>query len=153
MGWSHRSRSKRSYGSLNQISQSIEFKALRKPPNALSRQGSVSLAAFERSEMVVRLISVVFGFDLGSAAVVTFFDLGSCRWRLITRAGSEEMIPMPSDGEMRSSTRAGCAGVSLLAAVISSRSAFANANAYGCLGKRLNDRCCSTSWSSEFHCR
>ena len=78
LGWSHRSRSKRNYGSLNQISQSIEFKALRKPPNALSRQGSVSLAAFERSEMVVRLISVVFGFDLGSAAVVTFFDLGSC---------------------------------------------------------------------------
>ena len=28
--------------SLNQISQSTEFKALRKPPNALSRQGSVA---------------------------------------------------------------------------------------------------------------
>jgi hypothetical protein len=61
-------------GSLNQISQSIEFKALRKPPNALSRQGSVSPAAFERSEMIVRLISVFFGFDLGKAPA-TFFDL------------------------------------------------------------------------------
>ena len=30
---------------LNQISQSAEFKALRKPPNSLSRQGPVSLAA------------------------------------------------------------------------------------------------------------
>jgi hypothetical protein len=40
----------------------------------------VSLAAFERSGMVVRLISVVFGFDLGTAAVVTLFDLGSCLW-------------------------------------------------------------------------
>jgi hypothetical protein len=68
LGWSDRSRSERNYGSLNQISQSIEFKALRKPPNALSRQGSVSPAAFERSEMVVRLISVSFGFDLGRAA-------------------------------------------------------------------------------------
>jgi hypothetical protein len=48
--------------SLNQISQSTDFKALRKPPNALSRQGSVSLAPVERSEMVVRLISVAFGF-------------------------------------------------------------------------------------------
>ena len=122
--------------SLNQISQSTEFKALRKPPNALSRQGSVLLVAFERSEMAVRLISVGFGFDLGRAAVATFFDLGSSRWRLITLGGSEEPILMPSDGEMRSSTGAGCAGVSLLAAVISSRSAFANApceigNAYG----------------------
>jgi len=61
---------------MNQISQSAEFKALRKPPNALSRQRSVSLAAFRRSEMVVRLISVVFGFDLGEAAAVTFFDFG-----------------------------------------------------------------------------
>jgi hypothetical protein len=64
--------------SLNQISQSTEFKALRRPPNALSRQGPVSLAPFERSEMVVRLISVAFGFDLGRAAVATFFGLGSC---------------------------------------------------------------------------
>jgi hypothetical protein len=111
----------------NQISQSTEFKALRKPPNALSRQGSVSLAAFRCSEMMVRLISVVFGFVLGGAAVVTFFDLGSRRWRLITLGGSEGPILMPSDGEMRSSTGAGCAGASLLAAVISSRSAFANA--------------------------
>jgi hypothetical protein len=111
---------------LNQISQSIEFKALRKPPNALNRQGSVSPAAFERLEMVVRLISVSFGFDLGKAAE-TFFDLGWCRWWLITLGGSEEPILMPSDGEMRSSTREGCAGVSLLAAAISSRSAFANA--------------------------
>src|ERR1700687_3404737 len=107
-------------GSLNQISQSIEFKALRKPPNALSRQGSVSLAAFERSEMVVRLISVFFGFDLGKAAA-TFFDLGWCQWWLIALGGSGEPILMPSDGEMRSSTREGCACVSLLAAAISSR--------------------------------
>ena len=77
LGWSNRSRSERNYGSLNQISQSVEFKALRKPPNALSRQGSVSPTAFERSEMVVRLISVSFGFDLGRAAA-TFFDLGWC---------------------------------------------------------------------------
>jgi hypothetical protein len=28
------------------------------------------------------LIATVFGFDLGRAAVVTFFDLGSCRWSL-----------------------------------------------------------------------
>ena len=110
LGWSDRSRSERNYGSLNQISQSIEFKALRKPPNALSRQGSVSPAAFERPEMVVRLISVSFGFDLGRAAA-TFFDLGWCRWWLITLGGSEEPILMPSDGEMRSSTREGCAGV------------------------------------------
>lgn len=113
--------------SLNQISQSTEFKALRKPPNALSRQGPVLLAAFERSEIVVRLISVGFGFDLGRAAVATFFGLGSCRGRLITLGGSEEPILMSSDGEVRSSTGAGCGGVSLLAAVISSRSAFANA--------------------------
>src|SRR5258708_39664573 len=58
LGWSDRSRSERNYGSLNQISQSIEFKALRKPPNALSRQGSVSPAAFEASQMGVRLVSV-----------------------------------------------------------------------------------------------
>jgi hypothetical protein len=58
-----------------QISQSAEFKALRKPPNALSRQGSVSLAAFERWEMAVRS----FGSNLGRAAVVTFVDLGLCR--------------------------------------------------------------------------
>src|SRR5258708_19709314 len=76
--------------------------------------------------MVVRLISVSFGFDLGKAAAA-FFDLGWCRWWLITLGGSEEPILMPSDGEMRSSTREGCAGVSLLAAAISSRSAFANA--------------------------
>jgi hypothetical protein len=62
-----------------QISQSAEFKALRKPPNALSRQGSVSLAAFERWEMAVRLITVAFGSNLGRAADVTFFDLGLCR--------------------------------------------------------------------------
>jgi hypothetical protein len=62
-----------------QISQSAEFKALRKPPNALSRQGSVSLAAFERWEMAVRLITVAFGSNLGRAAVVTFFDLGLCQ--------------------------------------------------------------------------
>jgi len=114
-GWSDRSRSKRDRGSLNQISQPTEFNALRKPPNALSRQGSVSLAAFGRSGMVVRLIPVVFGFDLGRAAVVTFFDLGSCRWRLIILGASEETIVVASDGEMRSSTRAGCAGVSLFA--------------------------------------
>ena len=72
-------------------------------------------AALRRSEMMVRLISVVFGFDLEGAAA-TFIGLGSRRWRLITLGGSEEPILMPSDGEMRSSTRAGCAGVSLLAA-------------------------------------
>lgn len=92
---------------MNQISQSTEFKALRNPPNALSRQGSVLLAAFRRSEIVVRLIAVIFGFDLGRAPVVTFFDLGSCRWRMITLGGSEELILMLSDGEMRSSTSAG----------------------------------------------
>jgi hypothetical protein len=73
---------------MNQISQSAEFKALRKPPNALSRQGSALLADFRRSEMMVRLIMAVFGFGLGwtavatffgRAAVATFFDLGSCR--------------------------------------------------------------------------
>jgi len=112
---------------INQISQSAEFKALRKPPNALSRQGSVSLAAFRRSEMVVRLISVVLGFDLGGTGAVTFFGFGLCRWRLITLGGSEEPTLTPSGGEMLSSTGAGCAGVSLLAAAISSRSAFANA--------------------------
>ncbi|KRQ88461.1 hypothetical protein CP49_20290 [Bradyrhizobium valentinum] len=90
---------------MNQISQSAEFKALRKPPNALSRQGSVSLAAFRRSEMVVRLIVVVFGFGLGRATM-TFFGFGSCRLRLITLGGFEEPTLMPSDGEMRSSTRA-----------------------------------------------
>src|SRR6185436_18990558 len=94
---------------INQISQSTEFKALRKPPNALSRQGPVSLAAFCRSEMMVRLISGLFGFDLGRTAAVTFFDLSryfdlaSCRWLLITLGGSEEPILMPSDGETRSS--------------------------------------------------
>jgi len=76
--------------------------------------------------MVVGLISVSFGFDLGRAAA-TFFDLRWCRWWLITLGGSEEPILMPSDGEMLSSTREGCAGVSLLAAATSSRSAFANA--------------------------
>ena len=58
----------------------------------------MSLAAFERSGMVVRLISVVFGFDLGTAAVVTFFDLGSCRWGLIILGASEEPIVVASDG-------------------------------------------------------
>ncbi|MFG3597870.1 hypothetical protein [Bradyrhizobium sp. RDI18] len=100
---------------MNQISQSTEFKALRKPPNALSRQGSVSLTVFRRSEMVVRLISVVFGFGLGAAAVatffrrtavVTFFDLRSCRWRLIILGGSGEPTLMPCGGELRSSTKA-----------------------------------------------
>src|SRR4030088_72275 len=43
LGESDRSRSKKDCGSLNQISQPTEFKALRKPPNALSRQSSVSL--------------------------------------------------------------------------------------------------------------
>ncbi len=85
----------------------------------------MSPAAFERLEMVVRLISVSF-FDLVKAAA-TFFDLGWCRCWLITLGGSEEPMLMPTDGEMRSSTREGCAGVSLLAAAISSRSAFANA--------------------------
>jgi len=61
-----------------QISQSVEFKALRKPPNALSRQGSVSLAAFEGWEIALCLVTVAFS-DLGRAAVVTFFDLGLCR--------------------------------------------------------------------------
>jgi len=60
---------------INQISQSTEFKALRKPPNSLSRQGAVPLAAFRRSEMVVRLISIAFGFGLGRTPAVTFFDL------------------------------------------------------------------------------
>ena len=27
------------------------------------------------------------------------------------------------------------------------------ANAYACLGKGLDDRYCTTRWSSEFHCR
>ncbi|NOJ49839.1 hypothetical protein [Bradyrhizobium archetypum] len=121
---------------MNQISQSTEFKALRKPPNALSRQSSVSLAALRRSDVVVRLIRVVFAFGVGwatgvtffgRATVVTFFDLGSCRWRLITLGGSEGPTLMSSDGEMRSSISTGCTGVSLLAAAISSRSAFANA--------------------------
>ncbi|MEH2624698.1 hypothetical protein V1292_002753 [Bradyrhizobium sp. AZCC 1719] len=121
---------------MNQISQSTEFKALRKPPNALSRQDSVSLAIFRRSEMVVRAIAVGFGCGLGRAAVttffgrtavVTFFDLGPCRWRSITLGGSEGPTLMSSDGETRSSTGAGCAGVSLLAAAISSRSPFASA--------------------------
>src|SRR3979490_444838 len=101
--------------SLNQISQPTEFKALRKPPNALSRQGSVSLAAFERSGIAVRLISVVFGFGLRREAVVTFFVLGSCRGRLIILGASGERIAVASDGEMRSSTRPGCVGVSLFA--------------------------------------
>ena len=64
-----------------QISQSAEFKALRKPPNAASRQGSVSLAAFDGCEMAVRLTTVAFASDLGRATVVTF--LGLCRWRAI----------------------------------------------------------------------
>lgn len=59
-----------------QISQSSEFKALRKPPNSLSRQGSIMLAAFEGCEMTVRLTTVAFS-DLGRATVVTF--LGLCR--------------------------------------------------------------------------
>jgi hypothetical protein len=69
--------------------------------------------------MVVRLIFVAFGFDLGRAAA-TFFDL-------IIVGGFEDPVVMPSDG-MPSSTKAGCAGSSLLAAVISSRSPFADAS-------------------------
>ncbi|WP_156435338.1 hypothetical protein [Bradyrhizobium lablabi] len=116
---------------MNQISQSTEFKALRNPPNALSRQDSVLPAAFRRSETAVRLIAMISGFDLGCATVVTFFDLESfdlesCRWRT-TLGGSEEPTLISSDGVLRSSTGAGCAGASLLAAAISSRSAFANA--------------------------
>jgi hypothetical protein len=131
---------------VNQIWQSTVFKALRKPPNASSRQGSVLLAAFVGWEMAGRLISIGFGVGLGWVAVATFFGLGSGPWRWITlgRAeeepalggseeelalgGSEEPMLIPSDGEIRSSTKAGCAGVSLLATAISSRSAFANAS-------------------------
>ncbi|WP_187399313.1 hypothetical protein [Bradyrhizobium paxllaeri] len=117
---------------MNQISQSTEFKALRNPPNALSRQDSVLLAAFRRSETAVRWMAMVFGFDLGRTTAVTFldlesFDLESCRWWTITLGGCEEPTLVSSDGELRSSTSAGCAGGSLLAAAISSRSAFANA--------------------------
>ena len=95
---------------MNQISQSAEFNALRKPPKALSRQVSASLASFGRSEMAIRLtaavliadvliatvliatvlILTVLGFGLGRPAAVTFFGLGSCRWRLISIGGSEE---------------------------------------------------------------
>ncbi len=71
----------------------------------------MSLAAFERSGIAVRLISVVFGFDLGRAVVVTFFVLGSCRWRLIIFGASGEPIVVASDGVMRSSTRPGCVHV------------------------------------------
>lgn len=77
--------------------------------------------------MIVRLTTGVFGFGLGRAAAVTFFDFGLCRWRLITLGDSKEPALMASGGEMRSSTGAGCAGVSLLAAATSSRSAFASA--------------------------
>jgi hypothetical protein len=111
----------------NQISQSAEFKAFRKPPNASSRQGSALPAGRERWAMVARLISVAFGFGLRRAAAMTFFDLRTCRWRLTGLGGSEAAALMPSDGAMGSWTRAGCAGDSPGAAAISSRSAFANA--------------------------
>src|SRR5215831_18919251 len=101
------------FSSSNQIWQSTVCKAFCKPPNALSRQGSVLLAAFERWGMVGRLISVAFGVALGRVAVAPFFDLGSSRWRWITLGCSEEPILTSSDGEMRSSAGAGCAGVSL----------------------------------------
>jgi hypothetical protein len=117
----------------NQISQSAEFKAFSKPPNAFRRQSPVSLVALERCEMVVCLtgaafgfIGVAFGFDLGIAATATFFGLASCRWRMIGLGGFEEPILTPSDGAMLSSTEAGCTGGSPLAAATSSRSAFAN---------------------------
>jgi hypothetical protein len=74
----------------HQIWQPDKFKALSKPPNALSRQGAVTLAAFERSGIAVRLISVFFGFDLGSTPLVIFFVLGSFRWRLIKLLASGE---------------------------------------------------------------
>src|SRR5262245_3308318 len=86
-----------------QISQSVEFNALSKPPNALSRQGSVSRIAFERWAMAVRLmsaglatltvlvvlvvltalaglISAAFGFALARVvAVAALSGLASCR--------------------------------------------------------------------------
>jgi hypothetical protein len=58
--------------------------------------------------------------------VVTFFGLESCRWGLITLGGSDGPTLVPSGGELRSSTRAGCAGVSMLAGATKS-SALANA--------------------------
>lgn len=111
-----------------QISQPAEFKALRKPPKAISRQGSVPLAAFGRWKMAVRLITVAFGFDfgigLGRAAVATFFV--SCRRRAIGLGGSDESILTSSGGAMRSSTETASVGLSLLGAITSRRSAFAN---------------------------
>ncbi|MGY4502291.1 hypothetical protein ACVWYH_006248 [Bradyrhizobium sp. GM24.11] len=107
-----------------QISQAAEFKALRKPPKAISRQGSVPLAGFERWKMAVRLITVAFGFGLGRAAVATFFV--SCRRRAIGLGGSDESMLTSSGGAMRSSTETASVGLSLLRAITSRRSAFAN---------------------------
>lgn len=107
-----------------QISQSAEFKALRKPPKAISRQGSVALAGFERWKTAVRLITVAFGFDLRRAAVATFFV--SCRRRAIGPGGSDELMLTSSGGAMRSSTETASVGLSLLRAITSRRSAFAN---------------------------
>src|SRR5262249_23749952 len=126
-------------GALNQISQSAEFKALRKPPNAASRQDPGSPAPFERSETIGRLlsvtfVSVAFGFGWGRTAAATFLGLGTCRGWLITLGGSTGPTLTSSggetggasDGAMCSSTGAGCgfgcAGGSPLAAAISSRS-------------------------------
>jgi hypothetical protein len=118
----------RNDGSANQISQPAEPNALSKPPNVLSRHGSVSPAAFRRSEVVARLTSAFLGFDFG-AAVATFFGLGSCRRRSITLGGSDGPTLAPSGGGLRSPTRAACAGVSMLAAATSSRSAFSSRSA------------------------
>lgn len=111
-----------------QISQAAEFKALRKPPKAISRQGSVPLAGFERWKMAVRLITVAFGFGfgigLGRATVAIFFV--SCRRPAIGRAGSDESMLASSGGAMRSSTETASVGLSLLRAITSRRSAFAN---------------------------
>jgi len=112
---------------LNQISHPPQFKALRKPPNALSRQGSVLSADFARAGIAVRLISAVLGFALGMAAV-SFFGLGSGRWRLIILGGSEALTAGVSERGVRSLTIAGCAGGSGFVATTSSRSAFANAS-------------------------
>ena len=70
---------------------------------------------FERSGIAVRLISAVFGFDLGRAPVMTFFVLGSCRWRLMILGASGKSLVVASGGEMRWSTGPGCVGVSLFA--------------------------------------
>jgi hypothetical protein len=91
-------------GSSNQISQPDKSRALRRPPNSLSRQGMVSVPTFRRSVMAARPRLAVLCLDLGRTAAGTFVNFGTSGWRLIGLKVSGALLVAVCDVEMRSST-------------------------------------------------